>query len=319
LAAILFPVFAQAKLAAKKTVDLSNLKQLGLASLMYSNDYDDTAMSIPYAATWSTSCPGCGASTQLVPRGTLPYAGMGAWWTDRLMPYVKSAGIFANAVNTDTDFVDQGYQLPGLDLADSLTAIAAINAKTGIPANLAAEIYRVTYTYNNFLSHADNNPLKPGAAQMTNVNDPSNTVMLGPSDNWFSRSSCHTNGSSTSVDYDWDVSIHSDHGLGGTGYELFGGDVVLDNGGFTHGANFAYVDGHAKYAKFVDGGDGGLSPAPVAPAFAYYAFQGYFPSAKTNPSFTGSVIGGTHPSGAAAPNQCPTNYVISLDANSFEF
>ncbi len=41
LAAILFPVFAQAKLAAKKTVDLSNLKQIGLATLMYSNDYDD--------------------------------------------------------------------------------------------------------------------------------------------------------------------------------------------------------------------------------------------------------------------------------------
>jgi prepilin-type N-terminal cleavage/methylation domain-containing protein/prepilin-type processing-associated H-X9-DG protein len=41
LAAILFPVFAQAKLAAKKAVDLSNLKQLGLGTLMYSNDYDD--------------------------------------------------------------------------------------------------------------------------------------------------------------------------------------------------------------------------------------------------------------------------------------
>ena len=33
LAAILFPVFAQAKLAAKKTSDLSNVKQLGLATI----------------------------------------------------------------------------------------------------------------------------------------------------------------------------------------------------------------------------------------------------------------------------------------------
>ncbi|MBC8066023.1 MAG: prepilin-type N-terminal cleavage/methylation domain-containing protein [Chlorobia bacterium] len=41
LAAILFPVFAQAKAAAKKTSDLSNLKQNMLATLMYSNDYDD--------------------------------------------------------------------------------------------------------------------------------------------------------------------------------------------------------------------------------------------------------------------------------------
>lgn len=42
LAAILFPVFAQAKLAAKKTVALSNAKQIALANLIYQNDYDDT-------------------------------------------------------------------------------------------------------------------------------------------------------------------------------------------------------------------------------------------------------------------------------------
>ncbi len=41
LAAILFPVFAQAKLAAKKTSDLSNLKQLQTASILYSGDADD--------------------------------------------------------------------------------------------------------------------------------------------------------------------------------------------------------------------------------------------------------------------------------------
>lgn len=41
LAAILFPVFAQAKNAAKKTADLSNLKQLSTATLLYSSDHDD--------------------------------------------------------------------------------------------------------------------------------------------------------------------------------------------------------------------------------------------------------------------------------------
>ena len=41
LAAILFPVFAQAKLAAKKTVDLSNMKQIGTVFLLYGGDYDD--------------------------------------------------------------------------------------------------------------------------------------------------------------------------------------------------------------------------------------------------------------------------------------
>lgn len=42
LAAILFPVFAQAKVAAKKTADLSNMKQMATASYMYYSDYDDT-------------------------------------------------------------------------------------------------------------------------------------------------------------------------------------------------------------------------------------------------------------------------------------
>jgi len=41
LAAILFPVFAQAKVAAKKTVELSNSKQDALAGIMYAGDYDD--------------------------------------------------------------------------------------------------------------------------------------------------------------------------------------------------------------------------------------------------------------------------------------
>ncbi len=41
LAAILFPVFAQAKEAAKKTADLSNTKQLSLAVIMYMTDVDD--------------------------------------------------------------------------------------------------------------------------------------------------------------------------------------------------------------------------------------------------------------------------------------
>src|ERR1700738_3792716 len=47
LAAILFPVFAQAKAAAKKTVCLSNTKQVSLAAVMYANDYDDV---FPYNA-----------------------------------------------------------------------------------------------------------------------------------------------------------------------------------------------------------------------------------------------------------------------------
>lgn len=46
LAAILFPVFAQAKAAAKKTAGLSNAKNIGTASMIYSADNDDRFPSV---------------------------------------------------------------------------------------------------------------------------------------------------------------------------------------------------------------------------------------------------------------------------------
>src|SRR6266511_3375494 len=42
LAAILFPVFAQAREKARQASCLSNCKQIGLASNMYLQDYDET-------------------------------------------------------------------------------------------------------------------------------------------------------------------------------------------------------------------------------------------------------------------------------------
>ena len=42
LAAILFPVFAQAREKARQTSCLSNMKQLGLGEMMYIQDYDET-------------------------------------------------------------------------------------------------------------------------------------------------------------------------------------------------------------------------------------------------------------------------------------
>jgi prepilin-type N-terminal cleavage/methylation domain-containing protein len=47
LAAILFPVFAQAKVAAKKASDISNLKQIGIAANMYATDSDDLIPNMP--------------------------------------------------------------------------------------------------------------------------------------------------------------------------------------------------------------------------------------------------------------------------------
>jgi prepilin-type N-terminal cleavage/methylation domain-containing protein/prepilin-type processing-associated H-X9-DG protein len=75
LAAILFPVFAQAKLSAKKASSLSNIKQLGTAAIMYGADYDDM---IPTLMN--------GARAQA--RGTvLPRADTWVWM---MQPYIKN-------------------------------------------------------------------------------------------------------------------------------------------------------------------------------------------------------------------------------------
>jgi len=57
LAAILFPVFAQAKAAAKKTAALSNEKQVVVAALMYATDYDDKFPSV-YDGGTAQNCGG---------------------------------------------------------------------------------------------------------------------------------------------------------------------------------------------------------------------------------------------------------------------
>ena len=74
LAAILFPVFAQAKEAAKKTSCLSNLKQAGLGFAIYTGDYDDTTV-------LQNSPKVVDASSNYV---------SGGYWFNLIQPYVKN-------------------------------------------------------------------------------------------------------------------------------------------------------------------------------------------------------------------------------------
>jgi prepilin-type N-terminal cleavage/methylation domain-containing protein/prepilin-type processing-associated H-X9-DG protein len=84
LAAILFPVFAQAKAAAKKTQDLNNQKQIVLGIMLYANDNDDCT---------------CKTHHDLAAGETIKdlYP-----WYQPLYPYVKSAGIFRDPTVNDT-------------------------------------------------------------------------------------------------------------------------------------------------------------------------------------------------------------------------
>jgi prepilin-type N-terminal cleavage/methylation domain-containing protein/prepilin-type processing-associated H-X9-DG protein len=82
LAAILFPVFAQAKAAAKKTAALSNAKEIVLGAIMYSNDYDD--VSVPYFSYLGHGTgPGCTSGYCSGPPGQ--------YWPQLLSTYISKA------------------------------------------------------------------------------------------------------------------------------------------------------------------------------------------------------------------------------------
>ena len=96
LAAILFPVFAQAREKARSTSCLSNVKQLGLGMMMYSQDYDELyPLSV---ATYGASYFLGGYS---VPAGwdnpvdAAFEAASNATWANSVQPYLKNYNILA--------------------------------------------------------------------------------------------------------------------------------------------------------------------------------------------------------------------------------
>ena len=89
LAAILFPVFARARENARRTSCVSNGKQMGIATMMYVQDYDETYPRNQQTRDGSTS--------------TYWY------WSELLQPYVKNRQIFNCPSTNRTSIIDGGY------------------------------------------------------------------------------------------------------------------------------------------------------------------------------------------------------------------
>ncbi len=120
LAAILFPVFAQAKEAAKKTSTLSNYKQVGTSTAIYESDADDNfplAWSFDTATqSWRvaflTSVPNgwrANGTHNVEPRKSQD----GLHWGNSLQPYIKNNQLFAMNGITNTTVVSDPVT-PGL-------------------------------------------------------------------------------------------------------------------------------------------------------------------------------------------------------------
>ncbi len=111
LAAILFPVFAGAKEAAKKTQCLSNGKNIGTGLYLYVGDSDDTLPMANYP----------GAPAYVGPPFTVFswHAGEGKAelnWADLLLPYTKNVEIFKcpdDATGLATFPAGSGTKVPG--------------------------------------------------------------------------------------------------------------------------------------------------------------------------------------------------------------
>ncbi|MCL5283347.1 MAG: DUF1559 domain-containing protein [Armatimonadetes bacterium] len=122
LAAILFPVFAQAREEARKITCVSNLKQIALASQMYEEDYDETL--VPAGNRYAHSpllWYECGGDPSCMTSGY--WTNPGAWvdWGVALYPYEKDEFIYtcpdipqyvAHGVAMNTDSSDDDYPGP---------------------------------------------------------------------------------------------------------------------------------------------------------------------------------------------------------------
>ena len=122
LAAILFPVFAQAREKARQASCVSNMKQIGTGLMMYSQDYDEltTPNRILNAPPFRLSNGG----TTPCETGT-PYAA----WQDLIQPYVKSCQVLKcpSANWKDTYLRPQGKCGDGLVAPSPLESGYAVN------------------------------------------------------------------------------------------------------------------------------------------------------------------------------------------------
>jgi prepilin-type N-terminal cleavage/methylation domain-containing protein/prepilin-type processing-associated H-X9-DG protein len=108
LTAILFPVFARARENARRSSCMSNLKQMGLAFMQYTQDYDEQ---LPKEYT-----------------STAPH-----YWMQTLQPYIKSDQIFncpsanysyINSNGSNSSYVSYGYNHY---LSGALSSAAGVN------------------------------------------------------------------------------------------------------------------------------------------------------------------------------------------------
>ena len=239
LAAILFPVFAQAREKARQTSCLSNEKQLALAVLQYVQDYDET---MPPACTNAMDNPSFH---------------WGDTWAGLVQPYTKSFAVFyclSDARDRTEDWRDSISYAPNALLG------AGSNGTWGWVGAFAV------YEYDHTTGLPNGGIWGVGAEQPTlaSFKQPSATIMLGEKHNdesgTFSRYSVPfiTDWKDREWKLFWlyqrstDVTasipipfLGTDESAGGWKYANTGAVSTKHSGV----SNFCFADGHVKAMK----------------------------------------------------------------------
>jgi prepilin-type N-terminal cleavage/methylation domain-containing protein/prepilin-type processing-associated H-X9-DG protein len=132
LAAILFPVFAQAREKARAIACLSNVKNLGLASQMYMQDYDETVLPIRIDNRYAQTPPNSADWRQ--------------YWQYLIQPYMKSQNALLCASNSATqgpDWADdaenqRGGKVMGMAINDTMNTWGGDRGDSGNPVSYAS-------------------------------------------------------------------------------------------------------------------------------------------------------------------------------------
>jgi prepilin-type N-terminal cleavage/methylation domain-containing protein/prepilin-type processing-associated H-X9-DG protein len=128
LAAILFPVFAQAREQARMSTCLSNFKQMGLGVMMYVQDWDET-----YPTSRLYHLPGGSDCGQKI-----------ITWKTETAPYVKNIGVYkcpSNKHNNQPDETkgDDSVGFPVFPISYAYSGSALWSTTTGqVPITLGA-------------------------------------------------------------------------------------------------------------------------------------------------------------------------------------
>jgi prepilin-type N-terminal cleavage/methylation domain-containing protein/prepilin-type processing-associated H-X9-DG protein len=237
LAAILFPVFAQAREKARATSCLSNQKQIGLGIMMYSQDYDEN---------YPLFCAGFGVAARIQnpldpaagAAGTS--AGRRNMWQAQIYPYLKNWDIYScpSDTPTSTDKVlkfhtlSYGYNYGYLsklevtqDPGDATAPTQWFSGKSQAAVSRPSDIVMIIDT--------------GGRAAFTAASTLGS--MINPPDAWPSTEYFY--GPDT---VGWGTNCGNYFkGTGGAKWANTGGAAWRHSEGF----NVTYADGHAKFSK----------------------------------------------------------------------